>query len=68
MAASQTGGGHRDALVVTVGSDGTWCLSSDRVRPEDWITEKTEPDIPHSVLAAESERHSDGGYGCPQAG
>jgi hypothetical protein len=64
MAGAQEGsGGRRDGLVVTVGSDGTWSFLSGRMRPEDWITEKAEPDIPHSVLAAESERNSDGGFG-----
>ncbi len=58
-------GGHRDALVVTVGPDGTWSLSGGRARPDDWITEKAEPDIPHSVLAAEGARNIDGSFGYP---
>lgn len=58
-------GGHRDAPVVTVGPGGTWSISSDQVRPEDWITEKAEPDIPHSVLAAEGARNIDGSFGYP---
>ena len=63
VGAQEGSGGRRDGLVGTVGSDGTWSFLPGRVRPEDWITEKAEPDIPHSVLAAESERNSDGGFG-----
>ncbi len=43
-----------------------WDVLPERIRPEDWTTEKADPSVPGSVLAAEAERRTEGFYiiGC----
>ncbi len=40
----------------------TWDVLPERIRPEDWTTEKADPSVPGSVLAAEAERRPEGYY------